>query len=152
MIDYLDLLYTRSILFNLWYVNLLEIWKCAQKLINNLAQISFEKIKSPLSAKASVQMKEADESAKSGFCLVLGDLHRFVGTRSGLSIACLKQTEILFVCDSVLRLFSRIKISSINYRIQLNRGNFKRVAQGPNFCFRCYFLANLTAGDYTSHI
>ena len=54
------------------------------QLINNLAQISFEKIKSTLPAKASVQMKEADENAKSGFCLVLGDLHRFVGTRLGL--------------------------------------------------------------------
>lgn len=59
------------------------------QLINNLAQISFEKIKEPKST----------DSVKSGFCLVLGDLHRYVGTRAKsshikttgsilLSIAC----------------------------------------------------------------
>ena len=59
------------------------------QLINNLAQISFEKIKEPKSS----------DSVKSGFCLVLGDLHRYVGTRAKsshikttgsilLSIAC----------------------------------------------------------------
>ena len=42
------------------------------QLINNLAQISFEKIKEPKSS----------DAAKSGFCLVLGDLHRYVGTRA----------------------------------------------------------------------
>ena len=42
------------------------------QLINNLAQISFEKIKEPKSS----------EFSKSGFCLVLGDLHRYVGTRA----------------------------------------------------------------------
>lgn len=42
------------------------------QLINNLAQISFEKIKEPKSTDCS----------KSGFCLVLGDLHRYVGTRA----------------------------------------------------------------------
>ena len=44
-------------------------------MINRLAQISFEKIKDPNSCNAS----------KSGYCLVLGDLHRYVGTRAKAS-------------------------------------------------------------------
>ena len=55
-------------------------------LINNLAQISFEKIKAPgPGPKANQIQKDQDEAAKSGFCLVLGDLHRFVGTRAKAS-------------------------------------------------------------------
>jgi len=42
------------------------------QLINNLAQISFEKVKE----------QKSTDYAKSGFCLVLGDLHRYVGTRA----------------------------------------------------------------------
>ena len=52
-------------------------------------------------------MKEADESAKSGFCLVLGDLHRFVGTRSGLSFMSL---ELEYAVVSILvKLKSKIQ-------------------------------------------
>jgi len=65
-------------------------------LINSLAQISFEKIKDPKSS----------EATKSGFCLVLGDLHRFVGTGA-------KTSHIRTTCSILLSIANDARLGQV---------------------------------------
>ena len=70
-------------------------------------------------------MKDHDEAAKSGFCLVLGDLHRFVGTRA-------KAAHIRTTGSILLSLASDQRLGAVKHWATFSLALVVE-AVGPNF-------------------